>query len=377
MTSTTKRLESLDILRGLDLFCIVALESIMRSLDACIDASWFEPVMWCFTHVAWEGFSPWDLIMPLFMFMSGVSIPFALSRYKREGNKRSAYKRIAKRFVLLWVFGMMCQGNLLGLNPDYIYLYTNTLQSIAVGYVVASLLYLNTSVKVQVGVAVGLLVAFWACMEFIQVGDFGGGCYTPSGNFAEWVDRVVLGRFRDGAMVRDGQVVFASWYTNTWILSNMTFCVTTLSGLFAGYILRDNARTTPQRVRILALIGLCLVAAGWLWHLQMPVIKRIWTSSMVLVSSGYSFLLMALFHWLIDHKGCTRYTSWLKIYGMNSIAAYMLVSCINFSSISNSLLYGLQQYVGDFYPVIVATCNSIIIYQLLRLMYKHQVFLKV
>lgn len=377
MNTDSKRLESLDILRGFDLFFIVALEHIMRSLDACIDASWFNPIMWCFTHVAWEGFSPWDLIMPLFMFMSGVSIPFALSRFKREGNKREAYVRIVRRFVLLWICGMICQGNLLGLDPNRIYLYTNTLQSIAIGYLVASLLYLNTSVKTQIGISVSLLLIFWACMEFIQVGSYGGGNYTHEGNIAEWIDRVVLGRFRDAASVQNGEVVFASWYDNTWILSSLTFCVTTLTGVFAGYILRDKKRSIPQRARLLAIIGIALVAAGWLWHLQMPVIKRIWTSSMVLVSSGYSFLLMALFHWLIDHKGYTRHVSWLKIYGMNSIAAYMLVSCINFSSVSNSLLYGLQQYTGNFYNVIIAISNSIIIFLILRLMYKHKLFLKV
>lgn len=377
MSIENKRLESLDILRGFDLFFIVALEHVMRSLGSCVDADWFKPIMWCFTHVAWEGFSPWDLIMPLFMFMSGVSIPFALSRYKRDGNKRAAYVRIIKRFVVLWVFGMISQGNLLGLDPSHIYLYTNTLQSIAVGYLVASLLYLNTSVKTQIGVSVTLLIAFWACMEFIQVGSYGGGNYTHEGNLAEWIDRVVLGRFRDGASVQNGEVVFASWYDNTWILSSLTFCVTTLTGVFAGYILRDDSRTMPQRARLLALIGAALVIAGWLWHLQMPVIKRIWTSSMVLVSSGYSFLLMALFHWLIDYKGYTRHVNWLKVYGMNSIAAYMLVSCVNFSSVSNSLLYGLQQYTGNFYPVIIAACNSVIIYLILRLMYKNKLFLKV
>lgn len=377
MKTSGKRLESLDILRGLDLFCIVALEHVMRSLNVCIDAEWFKPVMWCFTHVDWVGFSPWDLIMPLFMFMSGVSIPFALSRYRSGGNRREAYVRIARRFALLWIFGMICQGNLLGLDPDRIYLYTNTLQSIAVGYLVASLLYLHTSVKTQAVITVSLLVVFWACMEFIQVGPFGGGSYSQSTNLAEWIDRVVLGRFRDGATVQDGQVIFASWYSNTWILSSLTFCATTLTGVFAGYILRDESRTIPQRARLLAIIGAVLVAAGWLWGLQMPVIKRIWTSSMVLVSSGYSFLLMAFFHWIVDHKGCTRHISWLKIYGMNSIAAYMLVSCINFSSISNSLLYGLQQYTGDFYPVLIAASNSVIIFLILRWMYRHKIFLKV
>lgn len=377
MNTDNKRLESLDILRGFDLFFIVALEHVMRSLDSCIDASWFDPIMWCFTHVAWEGFSPWDLIMPLFMFMSGVSIPFALSRYRHQDSKREAYIRIVRRFILLWICGMICQGNLLGFDSNHIYLYTNTLQSIAVGYLVASLLYLNTSVKTQISVSVILLVAYWACMEFITVGQYGGGNYTHEGNLAEWIDRVVLGRFRDGASVQNGEIVFASWYDNTWILSSMTFCVTSLTGVFAGYILIDKKRSITQRARLLAIIGITLVFAGWLWHLQMPVIKRIWTSSMVLVSSGYSFLLMALFHWLIDHKGCKRHLSWLKVYGKNSIAAYMIVSCINFSSVSNSLLYGLQQYTGNFYSVIIAICNSVIIYLILRLMYKHKVFLKV
>ena len=86
-----QRLESLDVLRGFDLFCLVGLEAVMHALDGAVDAPWFDRVMWCFTHVEWEGFSSWDLVMPLFMFMSGVTIPFALARYKREGNKGVAY----------------------------------------------------------------------------------------------------------------------------------------------------------------------------------------------------------------------------------------------------------------------------------------------
>ena len=87
--------------------------------------------MWIFNHVYWEGFSPWDLIMPLFLFMSGISMPFALSRYTSIPDKRPLLRRLGKRILLLWIFGMICQGNLLGLNPDKIYLYSNTLQAIA------------------------------------------------------------------------------------------------------------------------------------------------------------------------------------------------------------------------------------------------------
>ena len=376
MSTTTKRLESLDVLRGFDLFCLVGLEAVMHALDGAIDASWFDGVMRCFTHVDWEGFSSWDLVMPLFMFMSGITIPFALARYKREGNKRVAYRRIAKRVVLLWLFGMMCQGNLLGLDPDRIYLYSNTLQAIAAGYLIAALLYLNTSVKTQVVTAISLLLAFWGCMEWIQVDGYGGGVYTPEGNLAEWVDRVVLGRFRDGASVSDGTVVFASWYHYTWVLSTMTFGVTTLTGTFAGHILKSS--TAPMRKCCYLLgVGLSLVALGWLWGLQMPVIKKLWTSSMVLVSSGYCFVLMALFYWVIDCKGCNKHATWLKVYGMNSITAYLLTMCVNFTSVSSSLLYGLRLYVGDYYPVLIALGNAAIVYLILWLMYRHKVFLKI
>ncbi len=372
-----KRLESLDILRGFDLFFLVGLEAVMHALDGAIDAPWFDRVMWCFTHVDWEGFSSWDLVMPLFMFMSGITIPFALARYKREGNKAVAYRRIIKRVVLLWLLGMVCQGNLLGLDPHRLYLYSNTLQAIAMGYLIASLLYLNTSIRTQIAIAIALLLAFWGCMEWIQVGDYGGGCYTPEGNLAEWVDRTVLGRFRDGAVLADGQVVFAPWYRYTWVLSSITFGATTLSGMFAGYILKDTSRPPLRKCGLLAIIGIALVALGWLWGCQLPVIKKLWTSSMVLVSSGWCFLLMALFYWVVDCKGYHKGLGWLKVYGTNSIAAYMMATCINFSSVSSSLLYGLRAYTGDFYPVLIAVANAAIVYLILRWMYRQQAFLKV
>lgn len=378
MNNTTKRLESLDALRGFDLFLLVCLEDVVHASEDAISAPWFDRLIWCFTHVDWEGFSSWDLVMPLFMFMSGITIPFSLARYKREGNKGGAYRRIIKRVVLLWILGMMSQGNLLGLDPNRIYLYSNTLQAIAMGYLIASVLYLNTSVRTQIITGIALLLAFWGCMEWIQVGSYGGGCYTPDGNLAEWIDRVVLGRFRDGASVNEvGEVVFASWYEYTWVLSSMTFGVTTLTGMFAGHILKSNTVNPLRKFHYLLAIGIALIVAGWLWNLQMPVIKKLWTSSMVLVSSGYCFVLMALFYWIIDYKGCNKRIGWLKVYGMNSIVAYMLASCISFSSVSRSLFYGLQQYVGDFYPTIIALSNAAILYFILWVMYRRKIFLRI
>ena len=375
---TKERLMSIDVIRGLDLFFLVGLESVMHPLASAIDTEGFHDFMWNFSHVEWEGFSPWDLVMPLFLFMSGVSIPFAMSNYRKGADKSGLCQRLLKRVALLWIFGMICQGNLRGLDPDRIYLYSNTLQTIAVGYLFTVIFYLFTSWRTQAGIAVLLLLGYWGAMKWVTVDGFGGGNYTPDLNLAEWIDRTVLGRFRDGASVEDGVVQFAPWYRYTWILSSLNFIVTVMTGCFAGQILRHVSFKPNQKALLLAVAGAVLVAAGWLWNIEFPVIKKLWTSSMVLVSSGYCFLLMAVSYYIVDVKGLRRGTEWLRVYGMNSIMAYMLAQCINFRSVAHSLFHGVEQYIGPaWYQVLMAASCSIIIYVILWRMYKLRIFLRV
>ena len=374
--SSSKRLESLDALRGFDLFFLVALGPLMHSLARTANVEWLNESMWVFSHVSWEGFSPWDLIMPLFLFMSGISMPFSLSRYKSISDKRPLLRRLAKRILLLWIFGMMCQGNLLALDPNTIYLYSNTLQAIATGYLITALLFLFTSRRTQIITAVVLLLLYWTAMQFITVDGYGGGNYTPQGNLAEWIDNTVLGRFRDTAQVIDGKVVVADWYHYTWILSSLNFGVTVLTGLFAGYIAKDKIEE-KKKLKLYFGTGITMVIAGWLWNFQMPVIKTIWTSSMVLVSSGYCFLLMGLFYYWIDYKGHRSGITWLKVYGMNSIVAYMLANVVNFRCIGESLFYGLEQYMGSYYSFLMTLWNIGAVYVIIWFMYKRGIFLKV
>jgi predicted acyltransferase len=386
-----KRLESLDALRGFDLFCLVALSKIIDELSEVVDKPWMSSVMECFTHKTWEGFSPWDLVMPLFMFMAGVAIPFALQppsnspegeRTEKEASPRGGlvgampYWRLIRRVLLLWLFGMMVQGNLLALDPQHIYLFTNTLQAIAVGYFFSALIYLHTGWKTQIGIAVGLLLAFWAAMEFVSFGGFGGGDYTPHGNLAEGIDMAVLGRFRDTAQIIDGQVVVKESYTYTWLLSSINFVVTVLTGVLAGEALKGTMKQGRKVVLLLG-TGIAMVALGWTWDLVHPVIKHIWTSSMVLVSSGYCFLLMGLFYWWIDCRGHNKHLTFLKVYGMNSITAYVVSHVISFKSVSKSLFFGLEQYVGDYYDLLIRFSNIAILFIILYILYRNRIFLRV
>lgn len=371
-----KRLESLDVLRGADLFFLVALGPIVNAIARATDIEWIDKSMWIFRHVEWEGFAPWDIIMPLFMFMAGTTIPFALERYRRNAGKRQATWRIVRRIALLWIFGMMCQGNLLALDPDHLYLYTNTLQAIAVAYGVAAIMYLCTSTRTQIIVAATLLAGYWAAMELITIDGFGGGNYTPDANLAEWVDREVLGRWRDHASVENGVVIWRKGYHYTWILSSLTFAVTGIAGMLAGKI----AKSTMTQRRKLAWFfggGIAMVAVALIWGVWMPIIKIIWTSSMALLAAGISFILLGLSYFFVDYLGYRKHLTWLKVYGMNSIAAYMLTQIINFRGVANSLFYGLEQYMGDFYSVLMTVCQVGIIYLILYVMYRKKIFLKV
>ena len=383
-----KRLESLDALRGFDLLCLVAISDLVEELAEVIDKPWMSAVMECFTHKTWEGFSPWDLVMPLFMFMAGVAIPYSLktpsnshegerlNASPRSGMVGSVGLRLFRRVLLLWIFGMMVQGNLLALDPNRIYLFTNTLQAIAVGYFFSALLYLHTSWKSQIGIAVALLLTFWGAMEFITIGNYGGGDYTPHGNLAEGIDMMALGRFRDTARIIDGEVVVRSSYTYTWILSSLNFIVTVLTGVLAGQTLKSTMKQ-GRKVATLLAAGVAMVALGWTWDLVHPVIKHIWTGSMVLVSSGYCFLLMGLFYWWIDCRGHNKHLTLLKVYGMNSITAYVVSHVISFRSVSKSLFFGFEQYVGDYYDFLIQFSDIAILFIILYIMYRKKIFLRV
>ena len=114
------RLASLDVLRGLDLFLLVFFQPVFMKLARALDWPLLEPFVYQLRHEPWEGFRCWDMIMPLFMFMAGAAMPFSLSKY--NNNTPALWKKVMRRFAILFILGMIGQGNLLGLDPKDIHL---------------------------------------------------------------------------------------------------------------------------------------------------------------------------------------------------------------------------------------------------------------
>jgi predicted acyltransferase len=149
-----------------------------------------------------------------------------------------------------------------------------------------------------------------------------------------------------------------------------------MTGVFAGQILKGRF-TGVRKIQYLVLIGVSMIIVGQLWSIQMPIIKKIWTSSMTLYSSGICFLLMALFYFLVDYKNYGKYLNWLKIYGMNSILAYMIYQLTNFSCITEPLLHGTEQFLGGYYPAFTKLASVSISFFILWIMHRNGKFLKV
>lgn len=385
--SKPARLDSLDALRGFDMAVLVLLNPFILALAAATPDCVFTRFLGeQSVHAVWTGFTFQDLIMPLFMFVAGVAIPFSFAKYRTGGgtfsfDKKKIYGRMARRVALLWLLGMVLQGNLLGFDPQRIYLFSNTLQAIAVGYLFASLFYIRFSWKVQAGIAAGLMIAYWAVMTFCSAEGwgilFGNGSYAYPGNMAEYIDRAVLGRFRDGVTWTDGVWSFAPGYDYTWILSSLTFVVTVMSGVFVGEILLLSRNPKKAWLRLVVLGAAMLAGAGLLAWAGIPVVKRIWTPSMVLLSGGISVLLLALFFYIMDMRGWKRWAFPLRVMGMNAIAAYFIGEYFNFSGLTGRILYGFRQWLSEGeYSMLLAAGNALLLYWIIWMLWRCGKFIK-
>jgi len=362
----SERLACIDVLRGFDMFFLVGAGDVLRRLFEAINFDMLQPVQHQLDHVDWIGFTAWDIIMPLFLFTSGLSMPFSFDKFVKQGhNKASLYVKILKRFCLLFLLGWIVQGNLLDLNPNTFHVYCNTLHAIAFGYLITSLIILNIrKLSIQLIVGASLVIVYWLLMSFIPVPGFGSGILTPEGNLAIYIDHTVFGRFDDGTQY-------------TWLLTGLGFGATVFSGYYAGMILKQPLEKN-KKLKLLLLIGAGLIIAGLLLSLQMPIIKKIWSCSMILFSSGICYLLLALSFLITDKwKVNSWWTSGLRMLGLNSIAAYMLYNIFSLDKMAKYWMHGLEQYVGAYFPFIVSLCQFCILFFIIRHLYKHKIFLKV
>jgi predicted acyltransferase len=201
-------------------------------------------------------------------------------------------------------------------------------------------------------------------MMFVPGPDFPAGCLEPRQNLALWVDDLVLGRFRDGT-------------TYAWILAGPGFGASVLLGSFAGQILRVPSWTPPRRLLALCGLGIGCLAGGYLWSFHFPMIKHLWTSSMVLWAAGWSYLLLALFYLMVDMGGLRKPVYPFVVLGANAIVAYMLPHILDFEDFAR-WLFGIPEpspsVIVDF---VVSVFAFVMVWIPLYVLYRKKIFVKV
>lgn len=374
------RLQSLDALRGFDMFWIMSGEGLVHALAK---ATGWPPVGWMSSqlhHTDWNGITFYDMIFPLFLFIAGISMPYSFGKQLLSWNvkeawqlpgvvKRKVYISIIRRTLILIFLGMVVNG-LLKFNGWENTRFASVLGRIGLAWCIAAFIYLNTGIKGQLLWFGGLLLGYWAVMMLVPVPGYGAGVLTMQGSLESYIDRLLLpGKLHDGVHDPEG------------ILSTLPAVATALLGVFTGQLLQwHTEKFTPAKKGLLLIgAGLLLIAAGWWWGLTFPINKRLWTSSFVLYVGGFSLLFLAVFYLLIDVGGYRKWAMPLVWIGTNSITIYLAAEgLINFGATSRYLFGGLIQYASvDWQPVFQAAGIVAVQMAMLYFLYRNKWFLKI
>lgn len=353
----------IDALRGFDMLWIIGGAEVLVSLCKASGIGFLSNMEVNFDHT-WGQFHFYDIIMPLFLFIVGAVMPISFrNRLNKGADRKSLYRHIFRRVVLLYLLGLIASGHILTFDSTKIHLWTDTLHAIAIGYLVSSILILKVSRLWQMIITGSLLILYWLCMALIPVPGAGAGIYRPELNLALYIDNAVLGHWQEGG----------GW---TYILTNMTFICSVMLGVFAGQVLMSDMKPM-KKAGTLALMGVCGIIAGKVWGIWFPIIHHLWTSSLVLFAGGLSFLLLALFYLVIDVWGYRKWSFFFVVIGMNAIAVYVATHLFDFTKIGNVFVGGLLKWMGAWAPFVEASAALAVIWLILYWMYKKKTFIKI
>jgi predicted acyltransferase len=367
----SERLLSLDALRGFDLFWIVGGHGILVALFKLTEWGWLGAIDAQLKHVDWNGFQAYDLIFPLFLFMAGVSTPYSLTRRLTEGARSEVIRKVIQRGLILVLLGIIYNNGLQWKGLENMR-FGSVLGRIGLAGMFAQLIFafnFEAPKRLWYWLA-GILLGYWAVMSFGHAPGFAAGDLTMEGNFASYVDRLLLpGKLHKGIHDPEG------------LLAVLPAIGNALLGILAGLWLRRSAEEASgdRQAAGLALAGLALLAIGGLWSFVFPLNKNLWTSSFVLWTCGWGSLLLSFFYWTIDVRGWLRgFGAFFAVIGMNSVLIYMAGKFINFDFTARALFGGLANALPAGWGALLLAVGFLAVeWLLLWFLKEKKVFLKV
>jgi len=419
--AASQRLMSVDALRGFDMFWIIGANSLVYALSRLSQTRPITFLAKQLEHASWRGFHFYDLIFPLFVFLVGVSLVFSLTKTIERTGRAEALKRVFRRSVLLFAIGIFYSGGFTNPWPDIRLM--GVLNRIALAYFFASLLFCFFKPRALVAICVGILAGYWALMTFVPIRDI----QLTKSNLARLAENTgddktaelfrdspnpsavkdspawaaaekmfyattnrVTGKFDQGLNLAD-HIDFEylpgrkhdTFFDPEGYLSTLPAVVTCLLGVFAGLLLRNQGLPDKQKVIWLICFGIAGAALGWLWDFQFPVIKKVWTSSYVLVAGGYSAILLGVFYLIVDVWKARAWCQPFVWIGMNAITIYLASNILDhFSRIAARFVGGDVKLFFDEHvakgcgDMVIAIVGLLLAFWLVHFLYKRKIFLR-
>ena len=363
----SQRLLSIDALRGFDMLLISGSGYFISKLFGKTDLSWVDTLATQMHHTQWYGFTFYDFIFPLFIFISGVSLTFSLSRNLEKGaTKPQLYKKAFIRMIILMLLGLIYKNSPIDILSPSTIRYSSVLGRIGIATFATTFLFLNYTKYQRLLWVVGILLAYYAAMLLIPVPGYGAGDLSIEGNLAGWIDRQVM----------PGRLIQKIYDENALATQLPALCIAVL-GAWAGEILQGKNSGNKKTLNLI-LIGVVSIIVALIWNLSFPINKRLWSSSFIALTSGMAFLLLALFYWLIDVKNYRKWAFYFKVIGMNSLAIYFTYHFIDFKYTSQKLFDGIFTLFDEkWHEVLIPVGALILVWLFLYFLYIKKIFVKI
>lgn len=375
MKSTTEihkpRLESLDALRGFDMFWIMGGDAIVKAIALISGATFWQAAAAQMEHPDWNGFHFFDLIFPLFLFIAGVATPYSIGKELEKGKtKNELLWRIIKRSLILIFIGFITANRSEGhfmLKPLSEYRYASVLGRIGLAYMLANIIYLYTKEKTQMIWFWALIIGYWLLLKFTSAPGYPIGDLSMEGNFASYLDRSLM----------PGQL-YLKIHDPEGLVSTIPSISTGLLGIITGTYLKKPQITGNIKALGMFICGVVFLLLAQLWNFDFPINKNLWSSSFVLYAGGFSLILLSVFYYVIDVLGFKSWAFFFKVIGMNSILIYISGIFINWEYTTKAFFNWMFQLSHEPYTALVyAVCMVAVKFLFLYVLYKKKMFLRV
>jgi predicted acyltransferase len=302
-----ERVLSLDVTRGFTVVGMIVVNTIAFS-----NLSYgYHPASQLFSHSPWAGFTFADFVFPAFIFIAGFSTAASLRRAQPDWQ---TLRRIAARSFALLALGFLL-ANVTLFEQMGAWRCLGVLQRIGLCYFATGLLFLFCGARARLILSFSLLALYWP-LTLLPIPHEASNIFVPGANFVSWIDRTVLGAH--------ALVAGPHGYDPEGLLSTLPAIAQCLLGAAVGewFLLnRSRADALPK----LVFAGGAALVLGICWNPLFPLVKNIWTSSFVLVSSGLTTLVFCAFYWVLDERKIRlRGATFLQAFGINALLAYVL-----------------------------------------------------